>query len=70
MENLILRVEGMSCGHCEIAIQDAIRKLPGIKKTKATRRKKQVAVDYNTALVTPEQIADAVNATGYKAVGA
>ncbi|MDR0904871.1 MAG: cation transporter [Oscillospiraceae bacterium] len=65
MEKLILRVEGMSCGHCEIAIQDAIRKLPGIKKAKASRRKKQAAVDYDSALVTPQQITDAVKGTGY-----
>ncbi|MDR1440694.1 MAG: cation transporter [Clostridiales bacterium] len=65
MEKVILSVEGMSCGHCEIAVQDAIRKLPGIKKVKANRRKKVAAVNYDPALVTPAQIAKAVNDTGY-----
>lgn len=65
MEKLVLKVEGMSCGHCEIAVQDAVRKLPGIKKVKANRRKKQAVVDYDTAQVTPEQIKAAINATGY-----
>jgi copper chaperone CopZ len=67
MEKIVLRVEGMSCGHCEIAVQDAVRRLPGIKKAKASRRRKEAAVDYDAALVTPEQIAKAINDTGYTA---
>jgi copper chaperone len=66
MEKLILRVEGMTCGHCEIAVADAVRKLPGIKKTKASRRKREVVTDYDAASVTPAQIAAAINATGYR----
>jgi copper chaperone CopZ len=57
----------MSCGHCEIAVQDAIRRLPGIKKAKANRRKKEAAVEYDEASVSPEQIIAAINATGYQA---
>ncbi len=63
-----MRVEGMSCGHCEIAIQDAIRKLPGIKKVKASKRKKEVAVEFDGTSVTREQIAGAISSTGYTVV--
>lgn len=66
MEKTVLSVLGMTCGHCEIAIQDAVRKLPGIKKVKASKRKKEVAVDYNPALTSLEQIKEAVGATGYE----
>ncbi|MDR1409885.1 MAG: copper ion binding protein [Oscillospiraceae bacterium] len=66
MEKLILQVEGMTCGHCELAVQDAVRKLPGIKKVKANKHKKQTAVDYDPAQVTPEQIDKAINDTGYR----
>ncbi|MDR0813233.1 MAG: cation transporter [Oscillospiraceae bacterium] len=68
MDKITLRVDGMSCGHCEIAIQDAVRKLPGIKKAKAARRKKELVVEYDAALVTQEQICAAVNNTGYRVV--
>ncbi|MDR1532780.1 MAG: cation transporter [Clostridiales bacterium] len=68
MEKLILTVDGMSCGHCEIAVQDAVRKLPGIKKAKASRRKKQAQVEYDPALATPEQIVQAIADTGYTVV--
>lgn len=55
----------MSCGHCEIAVQDAVRRLPGIKKVKANKRKKEASVEYDTSAVTIEQIKKAINDTGY-----
>jgi copper chaperone len=67
MEKLTLKVEGMVCGHCEIAVADAVRKLPGIKKVKASKRKKQAVVEYDPEQTTPGQIAAAINATGYQA---
>ncbi|MDR3344154.1 MAG: copper ion binding protein [Oscillospiraceae bacterium] len=67
MEKITLQVEGMSCGHCEIAVQEAVRSLPGIKKVKANRHKKSAAADYDAAQVTPEEIIKAINDTGYKA---
>ncbi|GBU29366.1 hypothetical protein R84B8_02930 [Treponema sp. R8-4-B8] len=68
MEKTKLNVDGMSCGHCEIAVQDAVRKLSGIKKVKANRRKKEVVVDYDASLVTPEQIVSVINGTGYSVI--
>lgn len=68
VERIILSVEGMSCGHCEIAVQDAVRRLPGIKKVKANRRKKEASVEYDASAVTAEQIKKAINDTGYRIV--
>jgi copper chaperone len=69
MEKIILRVEGMSCGHCEIAVQDAIRKLPGVRKAKASKKKKEALVEFDPGAVTREQIENAVSETGYSVVG-
>ena len=68
MEELKLRVEGMACGHCEIAVQDAVRKLPGIQKVKASKRRKEAVVQYDAAVVSPEQIMEAINGTGYQVI--
>jgi copper chaperone len=68
MEKLTLKIEGMSCGHCEIAIQDAVRRLPGIQKVKASKRKREAAVEYDASVVSAGQIAQAVNDTGYRVV--
>jgi len=68
MEKITLRVEGMACGHCEIAVKDAVRKLPGIKKVKASKRKKEASAEYDPEQVTLEQIRQAINNTGYRVV--
>lgn len=68
MEELKLHVEGMACGYCEVAIQDAVRKLPGIQKVKANKRRKEAVVHYNASLVSPEQIVEAINGTGYQVI--
>jgi copper chaperone len=66
MEKTVLKVDGMSCGHCEIAVQDAVRKLPGIKKVKASKRKKEAVVEYDSGAVTLAQIRAAISETGYE----
>jgi copper ion binding protein len=68
MEKIKLRVEGMMCGHCEIAIQDAVRKLPGVKKVKASKRKKAVSAEFDAAQTSRDAIIAAVSATGYEVI--
>jgi copper chaperone len=67
MQKTIVKVEGMSCGHCELAVQDAVKKLPGIKKVKASKGKKQAVVEFDQTLVTLDKIIAAINETGYEA---
>lgn len=62
-----INVEGMSCGHCEIAVQDAVHKLPGIKKVKASKGKKVATVEYDETQLTRDQIVQAIAQTGYTA---
>jgi len=62
-----LKVEGMVCGHCEIAVKDAVRKLPGIKKIKVSRRKKQAVVEYDDEQVGVGDIRQAIVGIGYGA---
>lgn len=68
MKTDIIRVEGMFCGHCEIAIQDALRKLPGVHKAKASKRKKQATIEYDPAQVSLAEIVAAIERTGYDVV--
>ena len=65
MKKDIVQVDGMVCAHCELAIQDAVRKLSGIKKVKASKRKKIVSVEYNDQLTNLDEIENTINSTGY-----
>ncbi|MDR2197458.1 MAG: cation transporter [Coriobacteriales bacterium] len=67
VEKLLLQVDGMSCGHCEIAVQEALRKLPGVKKARANRRKKTALVEYEAGAVSPEALRTAVEEVGFQA---
>ena len=65
MEKANISVEGMSCGHCEAAVADAVRKLPGVDKAKANRKKSNVEVQFNSAQVSLDQIKATIAETGY-----
>ncbi|MBH0157199.1 MAG: heavy-metal-associated domain-containing protein [Bacillota bacterium] len=56
MEKFEFKVNGMSCGHCEKAIQDALMESPGVESVKASASNNSVQVTYlsnktNTALI-------------------
>ena len=65
MEKLVVKVDGMACGHCEIAVQDAIRKLDGIQKVKANKGKKEAVIDYDASKVSEQEIKNTITNIGY-----
>jgi len=66
-----LTVKGMICGQCERPVKRAIKNLDGVSgvKVKIDRAKREgnVTVTYDPEKVTPEQVIDAVNKSGYQA---
>lgn len=68
-ENIILNVEGMTCEHCEMKVQNALKATAGVKKV--------VSVDKNAGKatlqlkkgieVTAETLINAVVEAGYSA---
>ena len=60
-------VEGMSCFTCEIAVQTAVKKLPGISEVKASAKEGKALVSYDPAKTSLDQSINAINQTGYKA---
>ncbi|MDR1775245.1 MAG: cation transporter [Actinomycetes bacterium] len=64
-ETIKIGVGDMSCAHCESAVASAIRRLPGIKKAKASARKNEVVVKYDPTAVALDQIRSTITETGY-----
>ena len=52
-------VEGMKCEHCEAHMQEAFKKIPGVKDAKADRNTKTVIVKSKEG-ITEEQAKEAV----------
>ena len=65
MQPLVLHVSGMSCGHCLHAVSSALSQLPGVSVRSV--RIGRAEIDYDPAMVTPEQISAAVAEAGYAA---
>lgn len=68
MTEKTFRVEGMSCGHCEMSVQEELEELDGVKSAKANHEKGTVAVAYEEGRVTGEQFRAAVEEAGYELV--
>lgn len=65
MEKLSISVGGMSCMHCEMAVQNVIMSLDGVKKAKASWKKKSVVIKYDPSQVKVEDFKTAITEAGY-----
>ena len=62
-----LKVEGMTCGGCEIGVRQCLVKLDGVKDAKVSYEKGEVLVSYNPEEVTKEKMVEEINKIGFKA---
>ncbi len=65
MTEKTFQVEGMSCGHCELSVQEALDELEGVRGSKADHKNGTVEVTYEEGTVTNEQFKEAVEEAGY-----
>lgn len=65
MQNVILKVEGMSCGHCVKAVESSVGELNGIETVKVNLDEAEVEVSFNEAQVSLEQIKETIEEQGY-----
>lgn len=64
MKQVTMHIEGMSCGHCLNAVNQALAKAPGVEIESVQIGR--ASVRYDEGVTTPEQIAAAVEDAGYK----
>ncbi len=62
-----LRVPGMSCGHCERRIRQAVGGLAGVRSVEVDLGGKRVTVDYDEGAVDLASLKEAVRRAGYEA---
>lgn len=63
----ILKVEGMTCGHCKEAVEGAVNKLDGVKSAAVDLEAANVTVDHEES-VTVEAMKEAIEDQGYDVV--
>ena len=59
-----ITVEGMTCGHCEQTVEDALREVSGVTDANADREAKQASVDGDADVTS---LVQAVEDAGYTA---
>ena len=68
MANQMLNVEGMTCDHCVQTIKEAVNNLIGIRGVEVDLENKQVAVEYDKALVKLDSITDKIVEIGFEVI--
>lgn len=66
MATQTFQVEGMSCGHCELSIQEEVGEIPGVTSVKADHTTGEVVVE--GAEVSRADVDKAVEEAGFKLV--
>ncbi|TFU15567.1 MULTISPECIES: CopZ family metallochaperone [Thermus] len=59
-----LRVEGMTCNHCAMAVKKALQKVPGVEKAEVSLERAEALVEGQADL---EALIRAVEEEGYRA---
>ncbi|MFJ8069527.1 copper chaperone CopZ [Peribacillus sp. NPDC096447] len=66
MENEILAVKGMSCGHCINSIEGNVGKLNGVRFVKVHLNEGKVNVSFDSKVVSLKGITDIIEDQGYE----
>ena len=61
----VLKVPDMTCGHCELSVQEALDELDGVERAKADHATGDVEVAYDKGKVSVEQMGEAIEEVGY-----
>jgi len=61
----VLKVPDMTCGHCELSVQEALDELEGVERAKADHATGNVEVAYEEGKVDTKQFREAIEEVGY-----
>jgi copper chaperone len=62
----IIKVEGMSCTHCQLRVKKAVEAVEGVRKADANLQTKQVVIDYEEGKANLEKVKAAIREAGYE----
>ena len=63
-----ISVEGMTCGHCKMTVENSAAALDGVAAAKVNLKKKNVTVKFDESKVTLEAVKAAIAEAGYQPV--
>ena len=70
MNEVTLKVEGMTCTHCEMSVKKALKAVKGVKDVKVSHESGLAEIVVKEGKISSIQLIEAVEAEGYKATSA
>ncbi len=67
MTTATLKVGGMSCGHCVMAVTQALKGVEGVADAKVDLQAGKAVVEYDESRATKQDLVGAVEEEGYSA---
>lgn len=68
IQEIVLRVEGISCSHCKAAVEKAIKALPGVQQAYVDLAEGITRVVFDPGTTTSEAIIQAIVDANYRVV--
>jgi copper chaperone len=68
MENVVLKVEGMTCGGCSGSVEKALNANDGVKSVSASHEQDQVSVEFDPGTIQLAAIEAAITDAGFDVV--
>ena len=66
-DRVVIKVRGMMCGSCSLAVKRALFSLPGIGVVTVDLPRDQVTVSYDRSRATVPQMVEVIRKAGYRA---
>ena len=67
MDEVTLNIQGMTCGHCQMTVANALKKVSGVKEVEVNLETNKALVRFKSGKTDYEDLIKAVEDSGYKA---
>ncbi len=68
MEDVVIKIKGMMCGHCEKTVTEAAMSVKGVTKASSDFKKGEAKVSFDTNITDLETIKTAIASSGYEVI--
>ena len=68
MEKTIINVNGMSCNHCKMSVEKALKSIEGVNSAVVSLENKNVSVEFDNSKVNLNTLKETIEEEGYDVV--
>jgi copper chaperone len=65
-EQIVLNIGGMSCNHCKMAVEKALKSLDGVTGASVDLEKNSATVDFESEKISAEDLKAVISDAGYE----